>query len=268
MDQGAPELGLPLDVVKELLSPEMIKALSPAEGLEVKPHVFQSVEQEGHWKPSTAFGSTRAFPVPGKRAATAPAAATTPISKRAPRGRAPASKQLAGALGDQTPALNNLYGPLDMATESVLSIHVPKISGIVQYGIYGPLVPVLRRFGVELGGESGLTIEARWVYDGLEIWAGEAGLGGAIGFGSVFGHQASIELSGVPYSNYFPTQYFLTFSGFVNPMGPMFLELKGAVILGADGLRYPVFAECWTRDNRKPPKMIFEYDRGYVLDLS
>jgi|tagenome__1003787_1003787.scaffolds.fasta_scaffold20948030_3 hypothetical protein len=39
-----------LSKLRELVSPELIKALSPAEGLEVKSHTFNSTEQEGHWK--------------------------------------------------------------------------------------------------------------------------------------------------------------------------------------------------------------------------
>lgn len=31
-------------------SPDMIQALSPTEGLDVKPHTFHATEQEGRWK--------------------------------------------------------------------------------------------------------------------------------------------------------------------------------------------------------------------------
>lgn len=90
--------------------------------------------------------------------------------------------------------------------------------------------------------------QALWYGDGLEIWAGLASHRNVRGFGSVYGHQAEVVLTGLPFGNYFPTRYFLAFTGVLNPAGPGFEEFRGAVALKADGTAEPLFCQRWDRD--------------------
>jgi hypothetical protein len=126
---------------------------------------------------------------------------------------------------------------------------------------------ILATFGVKLGGQSTAVINAQWDGDHMEIYGGEAGLGKATGFGSLYGHQARVEISGAQYGNYFPARYLITFSGYVNPMGPKFVEFKGGVILSPDGSRQPWSFEHWSRDEEPASSVDWDKDRGYVLKL-
>lgn len=259
-------LGELLTKLSELVSPEVIKALSPSEGLEVKSHTFNSIEQEGHWKGS-AFGGDRRLEPPDSPAQSGPAthsAALRPGGSRAGRPAQPAAGTAAAAgwsrrFADRTEPTE--------ATAAILHISVPDSK--FQWLVAAP--QLLDFIGVAFGKKSDAYIDARWIKDGLEIWGGDAGLGRAKGFESLYGHQARVELDGIQYGNYFPSQYLITFSGNVNPLGPVFVEFKGGVIIGADGLRYPWYFEYWMRDGKEAVKVqreSFNPDTGWVLDLA
>jgi hypothetical protein len=120
--------------------------------------------------------------------------------------------------------------------------------------------------------DSSARVGVWWYSDGLEIWGGFAGLSSATGFGSVFGQRALVELSGTPFGNYFPTRYFLAFSGYLNPVGPAYEEFRGAVSIKADSYTLePLFCELSSRPLPPGESEIRHADfrplRGYDLKL-
>jgi hypothetical protein len=231
LEEAAAAAGI-LGFVKDIFSPELIRALSPLEGLQVVPHVFQSVEQEGRWKDKDHFPN-RELQYKEQQADKKPASMAT----KDPSGGTPQSMatRIKGKLSP-TPALHS----------------APVLTIVIQS---------------TLDPNSGASIEVQWLSDNLEIWAGSAGLTRAYGFGSVFLHQAGVTLSGVPYGNHFPASYFLSFAGYLNPTGPNFEEFRGALEVKADGTVAPVFCLKWSRDGKKPTKPNHNPAYGYLLRI-
>jgi hypothetical protein len=249
------------EIGNELISPEMIRALSPTEGLEVTPHTFQAIESEGRWKKSPDWpqDDPRIF---------------TPPAKKIGKLRQWRATILKIELDKIDQKFIQTIIKLLLAT---LLPSVPKLATTTNLnqirsdpmGILAPLgkyLPSLGRALADLQNPSSAEIDAIWWSDGYEIWAGQAAAKHVRGFGSLFGHQARIELNGGWYGNYFPQSYCLTFTGFINPVGPVFQELRGAVLLGADGSAKGLFCERSDRDKREH-EPVFEYsaDDGYCF---
>jgi hypothetical protein len=175
--------------------PAVIVALGPQSALQVTPVTFQSVEQEGRWKPLSFVASPsstgRAFEIQGHT------------------GKASGGKiQLAEP-----------YGKVTQCACPLFSLDMPSIQDTLG----------------QSGARSTLLVEAMWWADGLEIHGGYAGLGRATGFGSVWDTMASITLQATPFGNYYPATTLLTWSGWVNPIGPAYWEFRGALLVRADG---------------------------------
>lgn len=239
------------DFVKELASPEMIHALSPTEGFEVKPHTFQAIESEGRWKtqPDWPANDPRIFTPPAKKIGKLQKCRATILTIDFD---AINNKWIEAIL----PLLLQAYFPsaqsLQFATTTILQ--GLKNNNLSPTGPLGQLLPSISRALADFRNPSHAEIDAVWWSDGYEIWAGQAAAKHVNGFGSLYGHQARVELDGVSFGNYFPQSYFLTFTGFVNPVGPTFQELRGAVLLGADGSAKGQFCESSDRDNKKGPE--------------
>jgi hypothetical protein len=254
------------ELVTEVLNPEMIRALSPTEGFEAKPHTFQAVETEGHWKlpPDWPPSDSRALAPPSKRVSKVRMHTATILSidfKAIDAKYIQALLQLLIQSLLPSPTLATLA---NLATTAL----PPGIGGnfFNPSGPLGKLLPSLARALADLQVGSSAEIEAVWWSDGFEIWGGQAAAKHVRGFGSLFGHQARVELEGVPFGNYFPTSYCLTFTGFVNPVGPTFEELRGAVKLGADGSASGLFCQRSNRDKKEPEDVSFGGpESGYAL---
>lgn len=167
---------------------------------------------------------------------------------------------------------------------------------------FGKAFSDLRRFSTPLltlnvTGDftSSARVDATWWGDELEIYAGYAGLARANGWTMVWDNRASVTLEGVSFGNYFPAKYLITMTGFVNPIGPEFLEFRGAVVIGADGFvsepskdpaaskqskksskaqkqgstPYPAYMECWKRDGSevKAPVVTWAKQDGFKIQV-
>jgi hypothetical protein len=226
-------------------SADIVRAFSPTEGLQVASHVFQSVEQEGHWKKDRDFGDGRQLEPPP------PASTESPKSHGLKK----------SSIGKTQPGQRVLFDPPvpERNYMPLLTIHLkgPALAGVSDVG------RIL---------DSSAQVGVWWYSDGLEIWGGFAGLSWATGFGSVFGQRALVELSGTPFGNYFPTRYFLAFSGYLNPVGAAYEDFRGAVsIRAASSTLEPLFCNRSSRP-LSPKKSeiadgVFRPFRGYDLEL-
>ena len=264
--EGGAAAGIFKELVTELLNPEMIRALSPTEGFEAKPHTFQAVETEGHWKmpPDWPATDARALVPPAKKVSKVRMHTATILTIDF---KAIDAKYIQALL---QLVLQSLLPSPSLATLATLATTAlpPGIAGnfFSPSGPLGKILPSIARALADLQTGSSAEIEAVWWSDGYEIWGGQAAAKHVRGFGSLFGHQARVELEGVPFGNYFPTSYCLTFTGFVNPVGPTFEELRGAVKLGADGSATGLFCQRSNRDKKDPDDVSFGgTDTGYAL---
>jgi hypothetical protein len=172
-----------------------IPALGPQSGLQVVPVTFQAVEQEGRWKPAVFVAASS----PGR---------IFELQAIAPQtGQVPTSNPGTQAFWNSA-TTPEYWGTLSQCQANLFTITC---------------------------GQASFMVDATWWADGLEIWGGYAGLATATGFGSVMADMAYVSLSAIPFGNYFPAAVLVTWSGWVNPVGPPFWEFRGAVVLGADG---------------------------------
>jgi hypothetical protein len=250
-----------LDALKELVTPEMIRALSPTEGFEAKPHTFQAVETEGRWKKAADFGQGRALEPP-----TTKSLSPGKLDPAKPNRATVLSNKIGGIKPDIVSALIrtilDTISPQTQLATTVLPNMTPTLPPAVAKAF-----PQLNSVFEALSAPSTVAeIEAVWWSDNLEIWSGQAAARHVNGFNSLFGHQARVELDGVSFGNYFPLSYCLTFTGYVNPVGPVFEEFRGAVRLGADGKASGLFCERSNRDKKKPDVVSqFDTQNGYQL---
>lgn len=253
---GAAAAGEALSALKELVTPDMIRALSPSEGFEVKSHTFQAIETEGRWKKQSDFKDRALEP---------------PITKGLKPGelqehRATVLSINIGGLQPSivTAIINTILGTI--VPQSVLAtMALPNaMSTLPKYvtDAFPQLPGVIKALGQPTIAE----IEAVWWSDGLEIWWGQAAAKHVSGFNSLFGHQAHVELDGVSFGNVYPLPYCLTFTGYVNPVGPVFEQFRGAVKLDANGSATGLFCEHSNRD-KKHQDMLKDFSpkEGYVL---
>ena len=148
--------------------------------------------------------------------------------------------------------------------------------------------------------ESLAVVDATWWSDGLEIYAGHAGLARAQGWGSIWDNRANVVLAGTPFGNYYPANYLITVSGFINPVGPSFCEFRGGIVIGADGRLarpdskvsaakrrsartrgpkkpdgkltgtpsdIPAYLEWWSRDGKQAQNAEWKNGQGFVLEV-
>lgn len=274
----------------KLLDPALNDALSPSSGLSVAPHYFQSVEQEGRWKDSS-WGFNKERELVGLQIPHTTKAGSTTYKN--PWGGVQdvlgqkwrsytdsvVKSQATGGVG----ATGNapISGKTSAFRIPLLDINIKKpswaeqavldaITAIIGTPLGGAVGPVVLRSILAPGS---LVIDANWVCDGTEIHGGVAGLAWANGFQSLFGHRAKVEISGVSFGNYLPTAYLLGMSGYINPVGPVFVEFRCGVAVFADGGASPVYGSYWTRDSDwsgdpKPPNsMAWTNGRGWAIDI-
>ena len=178
---------------------ELSAALTPPSALAVTPAIFQSIEQEGRWKPASLMD-------PANTGRVLQLAGHADISSPNP------------------PTLNLPYGDIKETNITLFTLACSHP---------GVTVSTVSPY-VQFSKSSQVTIDATWWSDGLEIFAGYAGLSSASGFGSVIDDNASITLHAVPFGNYFPAAVFITWTGWFNPQGPAFCEFRGGIVVYAD----------------------------------
>jgi hypothetical protein len=177
-----------------------IQALGPQSGLQVVPVIFQSVDQEGKWKPHGQKKGATDFSDRNFSVNVAPAV--------------PASYTIGNKSYPESLFKASYYAQLQKCRAGLFTITTGN-------------------------SRSSVSIDAMWWADGLEIYAGFAGMGGSTGFGSVFSDNAAISLQAIPFGNYFPGSVFVTWSGWVNPIGGnvngTYREFRGGLVLYPDG---------------------------------
>ena len=200
----------------KLTDPALNVALGPAAGLQVTPVVFQSVEQEGRWKPTGLVDQ------PGRDFSVQSPPAAKPPSK------SPMAHPFGNLKQHQT-TLFTVQMP-GIATETQLFPIAAQLMLGDQRKAYQALTNLIK------DNVCTFTVDAIWWSDDFEIFAGYAGLGTATAFGSVFNTTASVTLQAVPFGNYYPAAALVTWAGWVNPIGPGYWEFQGATVLLATGL--------------------------------
>jgi len=244
--------------IDKLTDPGLNVALGPQSALQVTPVIFQSVEQEGRWKPGSLVNSDpnslipsngRVFELTGHAEEKYPA--LTPL----------------------TPSLTEPYGSIQEKNVKLFTVKVP---GASLNSVLSDIWKLLSSDG-QGATTCTFTVDATWWYDGLEIYGGWAGLANATGFGSVFNTTASVALQAIPFGNYFPASVLVTWSGWVNPIGPDYWEFRGGMVLNADGTNSasrakgpPAYMKYWGRDDKQAPKDAgaWQETNGFMLSPS
>jgi hypothetical protein len=232
-------------ILGKLTDPAFNEALSPAQGLQVTPHIFSSVEQEGRWK-SDSWGYNQERDL------------TNPLTTNDPP-----------ALLVFTPPPDVVDPPETQHRSMLLDLQILQMGKIERllFGIAAGITVTLAAPALTLmdmssiGDDNRAAIDVTWWDDGLEIWGGYAGLApGTKGFGSVFGHRAKIDVTGCTYGNYLPARYLIVASGWVNPVGPQYYEFRcGAMIRAGRRGMQPLFSNVWDREGHQTT---LSYARG------
>jgi hypothetical protein len=239
--QTAPEgpaaaaLSWVIEALGKVTDPTLIQALGPQSGLQVTPVNFQSIEQEGRWKPVAMVDKTSS---PGRNFVL--------------------TKQLDNATSENSKAI-----------------------GVRQpYGDVIQNIATVFTLTTALG--SKVSCDAIWWSDGLEIFAGYCGMAQATGFGSVYNDMALFAFQAIPFGNYWPAAVLLTWSGWVNPVGPDYYEFKGAITLSAVGSTAlnggklgkggiaqsrPSYVQAWSR-GKQPIDVPWNNNAGFDLNLA
>jgi hypothetical protein len=236
-----------LEALLDKLGPELIKALSPTEGLQVTPHTFQAIEQERRWRIDEAYLETHND---GKSKLNTPEPQTS-----------------TGYAGNKTKDSKLTASDINNVIDKHIKNMVKKQS---EQQTKVPTFYRKRILTINMGApglKSSATIDVSFWADGFEIWAGYAGLAKASGFGSLFGNQALIVLNGVTFGNQFPMKYYLTLYGNLNLVGPKFLEFRGAVLVFPNGDLLGLYCETWARDGTNEQSLEFKKNEGYELQL-
>jgi len=252
------------------LDPTFNESLSPSAGLTVTPLIFSSIEQEGRWKVkdwkfSTFDSEERQLTNRILADAHAAAESSKTSSPLANPANAPVNFYPSVGTGAAT---HRAFGPL-------LTIKVDKppakynfIAAALQ-ALQGSQAGALVSIYTALFEEASAQITADWQHDGLEICGGFAGLTKATGFGSVFGHRANVQLSGTVYGNYLPASYLIGMSGYVNPVGPKYVEFRCAAVVQAGKPIQPLWGQQWDRDTGNPADLNFDPKRtGFNLSVT
>jgi hypothetical protein len=273
--------GLTLFVLDKLMDPTFNSALGPQSALQVTPAIFQSVEQEGRWKPGGLVNRTGDVNSKGR---------VFELTDHAQdMNKKPVERKL------QEP-----YGPVVEHTAHLFTLDVPGVSStalaLAILRVLGPSVPAGVAAALvpaqEIGVRCTLTIDATWWSDGLEIFAGWAGMANATGFASIFNTTANVALQAIPFGNYYPASVLVTWSGWVNPIGPAYWDFRGGMVLNADGTNSvsgnmlatmpgvtqqswqqasdetPAFMKYWSRGKQQPQDVTdWTKDKGFVLQM-
>ena len=115
-----------------------------------------------------------------------------------------------------------------------------------------------------------VIIDVNWLSDGVEILAGYAGVAQASGFLSLFGHRVKVDIAGTNVGNDLPASFLIGLSGYVNPVGPVFLEFRCGVVINADNDPIGVYGTWWKRDvtNNSGAKQLPAFTNdGWVINL-
>jgi hypothetical protein len=234
------------------LDPAFNEALSPSEGLTVTPLMFGSTEQEGRWKlEEWHYNHDRILSNP---------ILVGPVASPADRPVKDSTKRVCKPLLTitiQKPP--NAYDFLSTLNKAIEALRLP---------IEFPVVLIEQIAKNSILQDASAEISADWQHDELEIWGGFAGLTNAKGFSSVFGHRASVQLNGTVYGNYLPGSYLIGITGFVNPVGPKYVEFRCAAVIQAGKPIQSLWGERWDRDGGKPTKLEFTQDKGFNLAIN
>lgn len=257
-----------------MMDPSLNEALSPSAGLSVTPLTFNSIDPEGHWKSNDwGYNKERAFTsrLIADKDGKLNSDDNTGSSIASP-GEALVTRRTRSGVG----AVN--ASPTQNAWRPLLTIQIPKPPAEYDYiaealslvtSSSSPAIYKLAQMTILQNAYA--HIAATWEYDDLEIWGGYAGLDSAYGFMSLFGHRATVEISGTPYGNYLPGAYMITMTGHVNPVGPAFYEFRCAAVVqaGRTGPQQvqPLWGAQWDRDTGQPKDIDFDEMDGFKLDI-
>ena len=232
--------------------------LGPQSGLQVTPVVFQSIEQEGRWKPVSLVDQDHS---PGRN---------FELNQQIANAANPS--QAAFYRSQLTP---ELWGTVSQSRNTLFTVSCSSL----------------------LRGPSSFSVDATWWADGLEIWGGYAGLSQAQGFRDVLDDMAAASLYAAPFGNYYPARMLIGWSGWVNPVGENYFDFRGAIVLSADGTlagsgssgasltpvkistptnssgssqltSLPAFMQYWARDGSDPKNVSWDNQSGFSLDAS
>lgn len=276
---GLSAAGVGVSVAEKAIDPALNEALSPSAGLFVAPYYFQAIEQEGRWKYEPwGFNSARNLTGPNLRYPDTPDPTKTyfdpsdayPTALRgwkdfsSTNGTVRRVSNQSNIFARRQTLLTIEIGPPNITAQAIakaVAMTFPSTSA----------VPTLLQESILSPGK--VVIDANWLTDGIEIYAGYAGLASATGFKSTFGHRAHVEIGGVTIGNYNAGAYLIGLTGNVNPVGPQFLEFRcGVAILGVSGTGsvIGVYGTWWERDSPAAPvhQMKFTVDKGWGIKYS
>jgi hypothetical protein len=242
-EAAAPILGDAADTAS------LIQATNPAAALQVTPVTFQSIEQEGRWKPQGILAQNLLWDPNDPNSGFTQDGRVLVLQKQA--------KRMAASSTNQSPnpaQLQETYDGVSFRRQTLFQLNCRN-------------------------GESIVTVDATWWSDGLEIWGGFAGTYSHIGFSSIFSDTASIVLNAIPFGNYYPARVLLTWSGWVNPVGPDYREFRGGITLSADSRapgpnknltdtasQTPCYMQCWKLGDPQPTEVsTWNQQGGFVL---
>jgi hypothetical protein len=279
---AAGEAGAGGFALEKILDPGLVSALGPQSGLQVEPVLFQAIETEGRWKPGGLINTAQN---------------TVPSTSRV--------FELAGHAEQQPQPpdppefkLNEPYGKVLSHTTHLFTLDVQGYSStalaVQMLGVAKELPDAVKQVlnvdaNQDLRIRCTLSVDANYWSDGLEIYAGWAGMTSASGFYSAFNTTASVSLQAIPFGNYFPASVLVTWSGWVNPPGPDYWEFRGGIVLNADGSNSaslnpgvgvpgvqqsmlpgndgpPAFMTYWGRDPNQPARSLnYSPNNGFLL---
>ena len=75
-----------------------------------------------------------------------------------------------------------------------------------------------------------------------------------------------MQIVGTPYGNFLPGAYMIVMTGYVNPVGPKFIEFRCAAVIRADKRQIqPLWGFQWNRDGDRPKPVTWDTSSGYQL---
>ncbi|HEV2647275.1 MAG TPA: hypothetical protein VGU46_12995 [Acidobacteriaceae bacterium] len=225
--EGGGALAAVQELAGKLVDPSFLVAMGPQSALQVTPVTFQAVESEGRWKPPGILDPAQMIADPENNGKTIPDPAHP------------------GSMSRVFESNSKLRGAVPYSFKDVKS---------AKFGKLKPQHAVL--FTLTCSSGSQVVIDARWWSDGAEIYGGYAGMASAKGFGSIYNDMASITLQATPFGNHYPAQVLITWTGWVNPVGPTYKEFRGAFLISADGIHLDL------DPNGEQPRYVDSWDRG------
>ena len=270
-------LGLVGQAAQAITDPSLNEALSPASGLIVSPYYFQSIETEGRWKHQTwGYSEGRnllppEFDMPKDGDTTYPDDPATGIYSRLSRWKAFQESPTGEITSSGGPFIRTRRAELLRVYIGQLREESPGAIGTALKA--ADISPNLATYlNSTILANASFSVGAAWLVSQTEILGGYAGLFSATGFGSVYGHRAKVDIGGVSLGNYIPTAQLIGMSGYVNPVGPIFVEFRCAVVIvsgSGDPDVIPVYGTWWTRDSKSEREMKLDSSNStWVIDMS